>query len=291
MNKMATRLAGIIVALALAVGLAACSAVRLGYANLQDLAYWWLDGYVDFTDEQAPLVRSELERLHSWHRQQELPRFVAMLGRMEQIAPGSITPQQVCGFATEIQQRLQVASEQAEPAILSLAATLEPAQLQHLERKYRRNNQKFRKDWIEVPAAVRKEKIFDQQVERVEMIYGRLDEAQRTVLRRAVDQSTWDAQRIAGERQRRQQDLLLLLRKLAPPGLPEAEARKLLRAYTDRVQRSPDPAYRAWQEGIVQENCRTLAAVHEASSPAQREQAVRRLRAYQRDFRELSGNP
>lgn len=291
MNKMATRLAGIIVALALAVGLAACSAVRLGYANLQDLAYWWLDGYVDFTDDQAPTVRAELERLHSWHRQQELPRFVAMLGRMEQIAPGPITPQQVCGFATEIQQRLQVASDQAEPAILSLASTLEPAQLQHLERKYRRNNQKFRKDWIEVPATVRKEKIFDQQVERVEMIYGRLDGAQRAVLRRAVDHSTWDPQRIAAERQRRQQDLLQVLRKLAAPGLPEAEARKLLRAYIDRVQHSPDPAYRSWQEAIVQENCRTLAAVHEASSPAQREQAVRRLRAYQRDFRELSGNP
>lgn len=291
MNKMATRLAGIIVALTLAVALAACSAVKLGYANLQDLAYWWLDGYVDFSDEQAPLVRSELERLHSWHRQQELPRFVAMLGRMEQIVPGPITAQQFCGFATEIQQRLNVAAEHAEPSILALAASLEPAQLQHLERKYRRNNQKFRKDWIEVPTAVRKEKAFDQQVERVEMMYGRLDDAQRAVLRRAVDQSTWDPQRIGAERQRRQQDLLQVLRKLSPPGVPEPEARKLLRGYIERVQRSPDPAYRAWQEGIVQENCRTLAAVHEASSPAQREQAVRRLRAYQRDFRELTGNP
>ena len=52
MKNTAKRLAGIIVALALALGLAACSAVRLGYANLPDLAYWWLDGYVDFSDEQ-----------------------------------------------------------------------------------------------------------------------------------------------------------------------------------------------------------------------------------------------
>jgi hypothetical protein len=290
MKKTSSRLAGIIVALVLAVGLAGCSAVRLGYANLQDLAFWWLDGYVDFNDEQSPLVRTELERLHSWHRQQELPRFVAMLGRMEQIAPGPITPQQVCGFATEIQQRLQVAADQAEPGILALAATLEPEQLQHLERKYRRNNQKFRKDWIEVPTVLRKEKSLAQMVERVEMIYGRLDEAQRAVLKRAVDQSALDPQRIAAERQRRQQDLLQVLRKLSAPGVLQAEAQKLLRGYIDRVQRSPDPAYRTWQEGMVQENCRTLAAVHEASSPAQREQAVRRLRAYQRDFRELSGN-
>jgi hypothetical protein len=99
-----------------------------------------------------------------------------------------------------------------------------------------------------------------------------------------------DPQRILGERQRRQQDLLQVLRRLADPGLPGADAQQLLRGYIQRVERSPDPAYRAWQEGMVQENCRTLAAVHEASSPAQREQAVRRLRAYQRDFRELSGN-
>ncbi len=29
-------------------GLSACSAIKIGYNNLPELSYWWLDGYVDF---------------------------------------------------------------------------------------------------------------------------------------------------------------------------------------------------------------------------------------------------
>ena len=56
----------------------------------------------------------------------------------------------------------------------------------------------------------------------------------------------------------------------------------------ERAQRSPDPSDRSFQETMRQETCRILAAVHESTTPAQREQAARRLRAYQRDLRELS---
>jgi len=82
------RLGGIIVALALSLGLAGCSALKLGYATMPELLYWWLDGYADFNDDQEPLVRGELARLHEWHRREELPRIADALGRLEQLAPG-----------------------------------------------------------------------------------------------------------------------------------------------------------------------------------------------------------
>jgi hypothetical protein len=63
----------------------------------------------------------------------------------------------------------------------------------------------------------------------------------------------------------------------------------MLRGWFERTAAPADPAYRAWQEALVQEGCRTFAAVHQSTTAAQREQAVRRLRAYQRDLRELSG--
>jgi alpha-amylase/alpha-mannosidase (GH57 family) len=99
----------------------------------------------------------------------------------------------------------------------------------------------------------------------------------------------YEPQRVLAERQRRQQDLLQTLRRMAEPGMATDTARNLLRAYLDRTQHSPDTAYRAWQEALVQEGCRIFSAVHESTTTAQRQQAVRRLRAYQRDLRELSG--
>lgn len=279
----------IIGVLALAVGVAGCSAIKLGYSTFPNLAYFWLDGYVDFSDSQAPLARGELERLHAWHRQEELPRLVDLLARLEQMAPGPVSPQQACGVVREVQARLNLVADRAEPAVTTLATDLSAKQLKHLERKYRSNNSTFRKDWLEQSPAEQKEKRYEQMLDRIEMIYGRLDDPQRAVLRRGIEQSIHDPQRILAERQRRQQDLLATLQQVTQPATPAAESRALLRAYLQRAQHSPDAGYRAWQEALLEEGCRIFSAVHDSTTPAQRDQAVRRLRAYQRDLRDLAG--
>lgn len=283
---------GIILALAAALALTACSAVKLGYNSLPNLAYWWLDGYVAFSDEQAPQVQDQLARFVGWHRREELPRVAELLARMEQMAPGDITPQQACGIVAEAQARLAAAADYSAGPVAQLAAGFSPRQLRHLERKYRSNNESFFKEWLAPAPPEQVEKRFRQMLERLEMVYGRLDEPQRAVLRQAIAESRYEASRILAERQRRQRDLLQVLRRIHHPGVAPAEARTLVRGYFERVQQSPDPAFRSWQEGLLQEGCRTFAAVHGSTTTAQREQAVRRLRAYQRDLRELiAGSP
>ncbi len=272
----------------LAFGLGGCSAVKLGYSTLPELAYWWLDGYIDFTDVQTPQVRGELARLHAWHRAEELPRLADILGRMEQLVPDPVSAQQACAFVPELQARLNALAEQAEPAVLALAGSLTPAQLRHLERKYASNNETWRRDWLELAAEERTLKRFEQMLDRAESIYGRLDEPQRAVLRQQIASSSFDASRVLADRQRRQQDLLQTLRRLQAPGFAPTETRALMRGYLERVLRSPDLAYRAWQDALIEEGCRMVSALHASTTPAQRERAARRLRAYQRDLRELA---
>jgi hypothetical protein len=169
-----------------------------------------------------------------------------------------------------------------------VAVSLAPRQLRHLDRKFRGSNDKFRSEMIDVPAAQAQDKRFEQALERIEMVYGRLDEPQRAVLRQGLAASAYDAQRILADRQRRQQDLLETLRRLHRARPAPEEARDQLLAWVDRARHAPDPTYRAWQQGLVDEGCRIFAAVHASTTAQQREQAVRRLRAYQRDLRELS---
>jgi hypothetical protein len=286
-----SRLARIIGLLAVTAALAACSAIKLGYNNLDEVAYWWLDGYVDFSDEQTPRIREDLSRLQSWHRVQELPHLEAMLRDMEELATREISAAQACAFVPRLFERLNALTQRAEPALVTLALGLAPEQVAHLERKYSKNNAQFRKDWVRLPAAEQQEKRFKQFLERSEMIYGRLDETQRATMGRQTEQSIFDARRILAERERRQQDALHTLRKLAGQPVTLGEARALLRAYLERVQMSPDAAYRSYQQALIDEGCRNAAVLHNSTSPAQREAAVRRLRAYQRDLRELSGQP
>jgi hypothetical protein len=282
------RLARIIGLLALAAVLGACSAVKLGYNDLDEVAYWWLDNYIDLTDEQTPRVREDLARLHGWHRNEELPRISALLHRMETLAPGEISPAQACDFVPPLRERLHAIADRAEPAIVTLALGLAPEQLAHLERKYEKTRAQYRKEWVMPAPGELAEKRFEQFVERSEMVYGQLEEPQRAVLRRQLDQSIFDPRRLLTERQRRQQDTLQTLRKLAGQPVTISAARSLVHGWLQRLQASPDAGYRRYEQDWVAESCRTFSALHNSTTPTQREAAVRRLRAYQRDLRELS---
>lgn len=284
----ASRLARIIGLLGLAAALAACSAIKLGYNTLDDVAYWWLDSYVDFSDEQSPRAREDLRRLHQWHRFNELPHFASLLQGMEQIAPGNITPDQACAGFNRFRERLDALAVRAEPAVVTLATGLAPEQVVHLERKYEKNNANFRKDWILPTPAAQAEKRFEQFVERSEMVYGKLEEPQRAVLRRELQHSVFDPKNILAERQRRQRDLVQTLRKIAGTPISLSEARALLRGYLDRVRDPPERAAHAYQHALISEGCATVAALHNSTNAAQRDSAVRRLRAYQRDLQELA---
>ena len=285
------RMPGIILGLALALALSGCSAVKLGYNSLPELLYWWLDGYADFTDAQESGMRAELARLDQWHRAQELPQLADVLARMEALAPGEITPQQACGVVADAQARMRAAAEAVGPAAGAVAATFSDAQLRHMEHKFRKSNDKFRREAIELPPAEAREKRYEQALERLEMVYGRLDAPQREVLRQGIARSAYDPARILADRQRRQQDLVQTLRYVVRARMQPEEARAQLRSWLDRALHSPDAAYRSWQEGLVAEGCRIFAAVHHSTTTQQRDQAVRRLRAYQRDLRELSAQP
>lgn len=284
----ASRLARIIGLLGLAAALAACSAIKLGYNTLDEVAYWWLDSYVDFTDEQSPRAREDLRRLHNWHRMNELPHFISLLKDVELLAPSDITPAQACAVFNRVRERLDVLATRAEPAVVTLATGLSAEQVRHVEHKYEKNNANYRKDWILPPPSERADKRFEQFLERSEMVYGKLDEPQRAVLRRELQHSVFDARNILAERQRRQRDLLQTLRKIAGTPISLAEARTLLRGYLDRVRDPPERAAHAYQHALINEGCATVAALHNSTSAAQRESAVRRLRAYQRDLQELS---
>ena len=269
--------------------LTACSALKLGYGAAPEFVFWRLDAYLDLDDTQSARVRDDLAQLQQWHRSTELPRYVALLEQAERLAPTDITAAQACSLVAQARERMAAVAAQAEAPMAATAQSLSPAQLQHLQKHYARKDAEWRKEWLDAPPATLLERRVKQMTERSEMIYGTLDDAQRAVLQRVVEQTSFDARGFFNERQRRQRDALDTLRAVsAQPAMPPAQAREALRGYLARALDSPDPVWRQKRDAWLQETCRSFAALHAATTAAQRETAVRRLRAYQRDLRELS---
>ncbi|MFC5609289.1 DUF6279 family lipoprotein [Variovorax soli] len=272
--------------------LAGCSTVKLAYNNAPELAYWWLDGYLDFDASQTPRVRGELDWLLAWHRQNELPQWIALLQKAQAMAPNDSTPAQACELAQAMRLRLLALAEQAEPAGAVLALTLTRAQLDHLQKKYAQVNDDYRADWIDKSREAQQDRRYEQWLNRSEDFYGNLDERQKKALRQMVADSVFNPVLFDAERKRRQTVALRTLRTLgalgAEPGVSASEAQQVLHAYIRTVAEPPPGRWRDQQEALWQESCRNVAALHNMTTPAQREQAVRRLRSYETQLRELA---
>ncbi len=270
----------------LLVFLGGCSAVKIGYNNAPTLAYWWLDGYVDFNDAQAVQVRDSLAALQAWHRRNELPAYAELLRQAQRLASGPVTPQQVCDVSDQIRARVQRLGEQAAEGMSRMVPTLQPAQLRHMALQFDKHNQTWREEWLDGTPAELAARRLKKAVERAESFYGRLEEPQLRILRQSLAQSSFDARLAWRERLRRQQDMLQVFREHGNDDRA-AHVKAEILALQQRNLSSPDLAYRAQFERMVLDSCRTLAALHNSASAAQRRELLQTLQDYETDVRTL----
>jgi hypothetical protein len=59
----------------------------------------------------------------------------------------------------------------------------------------------------------------------------------------------------------------------------------------ERWTRPPADVDRQRWQAWIDQGCRNLAELHNSTSTEQRQRAARRLRAYEKDLRELAGRP
>ncbi|MBC7620021.1 MAG: hypothetical protein H7293_13735, partial [Candidatus Saccharibacteria bacterium] len=146
----------------------------------------------------------------------------------------------------------------------------------------------YRSDWLSLTSTEMVQKRFDKALERAEMVYGRMDAAQKTLIRQQVEQSRFDPQQVQTERLRRQADTLQTLRQLQRDSATAADTRSAVRGVLERSMRSPQPAYRAYAEAVARQDCEGVAAVHNSTTPKQRDVALRWLAGYVQSLRELA---
>jgi hypothetical protein len=281
------RHASVWLALSTLIGLSGCSTIKVVYNNSDDVIYWWLDGYADLQGEQKQFTRDTLTDLQRWHRQQQLPEYVALLKRMQTMAPNDITPTQVCAVTEDMKTSFVTLLRFVEPANTKLASQLKPEQLLSIRKRFDKTNKTWKEDWLDPNAEERLRYRIKQATNRLEDFYGRLDKPQRDALHKWLSESIFDPKMSYAERERRQADSMQTFQRMAQEGSATAQAQALLRALTERSFNSPNERYRAYSRELWNENCEGFAKLHNSTTPAQRQRMLEALRGYEQDFKSL----
>jgi hypothetical protein len=266
-----------------------CSTVRFAYNQAPDLVYWWLDGYVDFNDTQEIAAREAIGGWFKWHRSTQLADYAELLAKAQRQALEPVTAAQVCRWVDDVGVRFDRAVEHGIDAGSETMRTLSPEQLKHLERKYAKVNAEFTKDYLQTSGEERLKASVQRVVDRAEFFYGKLEPVQRDRIAQGVANSPFDPQGWMVERKLRQQEVLQTLHRLSTEHASLADTQAALKGIYDRTRHSPRDAYRAYQQRLAQTNCALAAEVHNLTTPAQRREMAKRLKAWESDVRALAG--
>ena len=275
----------------MSVILTGCSATRLGYNKLPEIASWWLDSYIDFTDSQGPQAKVALQKLQTWHRKEELPAIAELLVQAQTLAPQNITPEQACKVWESAQVRIESLIQESSRLAAPVVSQLSAKQLKHLEKEWASRNEDWKKNWLQGTPDTRIKKRVDLAAERFNSFYGDLTLEQRQVLKQQFLQSTWNPETSYQLRLKRQQEQLIALQamsaEITKPAMPLPQVEKALQVLILQSVRPKDAADLSRQLQLEQQACQNLAQLHNTMSPAQRLKAQRKLKDYETDVREL----
>jgi hypothetical protein len=271
--------------------LSACTALRLTYNNGQQVVWWWLDGYVDFSREHTPVAKQAIDRFFEWHRPTQLSGYAAFLATAQPAVLEPTTPAAVCRLNDVVREKLEPAFERALVHAAELVPGLGEAQYKYLETRFAKSNDEMRKDFLQPDPADRLRKSFDRALERAEQLYGRLDEGQKKIISAGVAASPFDPQAWAAERVRRQREVLQTLRRLNADKAAADARLAALKKLSDHMEQSPDPAYRAYQLKLSDYNCGFAAQIHNTTTATQRKKARDNLKGWEEDLRSLMLGP
>jgi hypothetical protein len=277
----------LLVALCVAA-LGGCSLLRVGYGQFDTYAAWTADRYFDLDAGQRQEFLNYFDRLHAWHRYEQLPDYAAFLGETKSRVQKGITRDDVAWVTEGAKARYRTILRRMAPDAAAMLMTITPAQIEALQRRWDYDNRRFIREY-------RLEDGLDEQRQaRVERVLSRIQDWTGSL-------STEQESRIAAmakalplihglrhqDRLRRQREFLELMARRKDARRFAAELRDWLIDWEKGRDPEYDRLFREWE--LKQAD--VYVAVDRMLTPQQRAAAVARLQRYMDDFTRLSERP
>lgn len=269
--------------------LGSCSVLESLYENSPQLVFWWLDSYLDFKDEQTPVVKEELKALQRWHRETQLPQALELIQDLLPVAQYDLLPEKTCGIEKKFLQTMPEVIARLTPTIAKIAPTLSAEQIKTLRSSFDKKNKDWSKEWLNGSPSERLDHQTDKGLEQAKDLYGRISNAQKSELRNLAQNSGFDPTKNLAIKLYRQDEIFKALEKirtlkskgtLSTESLVK-ESEAIVSDWLNNALRIKDPELFEYSERRLKVNCEAVAAFHNKTTPDQRAKARVKLKSYE----------
>jgi hypothetical protein len=268
---------------------AGCSSVRFSYHHGDTLMYWWLNSYLDLEDEQKPWVKQEIDKLFQWHRSTQLREYAAMLSNWQRQLAGNPTQADLLAGYKDIKGKAEALAMYAAPDMAELARSIKPDQIAHIEQKFAKNNDDFRKKYMSGDLERQRKVRYDKAMDQLELWFGPFSREQEAVLRRASDARPNVNDVMLQERKLRQQKILTLLRRVHQEKLNKEQTTAAVRDLMhDLLNRDQAPERKAFYDAYADDTVKFILTAIRIATPDQKAHAQQRMQGWINDFNALA---
>ena len=263
--------------------LSGCS-FKLIYGQLDWLVPWYADDYVSFNPAQEIILDDQLEQFLSWHRQDQLPQYADYFDSIAQAMTDGLDGaelEQIEGQARQFSEQLL---RQFIPHLNDLLIELDDAQVEELFANLERRNKDYHERYIETSDKKQRRERNNSMKKFIQRWTGELNENQSN----RVKQWSLEYRRLGSEflqsRVDWQEKFKVLLERRGEGGGIETQLQSLLL--------QPLEPRLGIAQADFEENRRLIRKLYleidQMLTDQQRSRALRRLRGYAEDFRELA---
>lgn len=269
----------------------ACSSVRFAYNHGDTLMYWWLNAYLDLDSDQAGWVKQDIDNLFQWHRKTQLRDYAGLLSNWQRQLAGNPTQDDLLANYRDVKARTELLAFKALPELAELARSIKPEQIAQMEKKFYKNNEKYRKEFMSGDLENQRNARFKRTMEQLELWFGGFSREQEAILRKASDERLLDNEIWLQERKLRQQKIIALLRKIQQDKLNKeqtmAQIHNLLREFFDRTEA---PERKKFYDAQFDGTSKLLLTAIRIATPDQKAHAQKRMQGWINDFRTLAAD-
>ncbi|MEM8562869.1 MAG: DUF6279 family lipoprotein [Pseudomonadota bacterium] len=165
--------------------LASCSSTTFVYNQLDTIVPWYVDDYVDLDRYQRRQLDAELQIFLTWHRQQELPRYVQLLDQVDVTLSAPVTVEEIADLYAEMEVAFLRLEQESLVWLLDLGESLTDQQVDELLAYLQERQNDFQEEYLSRSDEEYHDKIYDNLKANFTDYMGRLDQQQRERLRQA----------------------------------------------------------------------------------------------------------
>ena len=267
---------------------AGCSALRLSYRQADTLLAWRANEYFDLNPLQKHDLNRRLERLHTWHRYEQLPEYALFTSAAIAKARPGLKHDDAIWFFEGLKARYRLIVNRGSSDAAEMLATLAPEQIDALQKQWNKVNRKFASE-NELDGSVEKRKRarLKKTLDQIQDWTGGLTYEQEQKIAALLDAIPLIEHLRHADRIRRQQEFLQLLKLRANP----QEFRPKLQAWLLDWENGRAPAFEQLSGEVYAKRIEFYLAVDKLLTPGQRQTALHRLQDYVDDFKALAEKP